>query len=163
MASGDSLCFWSALENMPPSTGYATTVGSSNGDLVLDFNASGEAAVFRGLMPRNYTGVTGVTAAIHWTKTTTSTGTVAWVVYYERGNDLNNAFGTDNFAACQQSAATAATSTSLQWVTTTIASTGGTPISSIAAGDLFRIRVNAGSSDSNAGHRRIAGIELKET
>lgn len=162
MASGDSLCVWSAQDAMLPSTGYATFVGSSNGDLLLDFNASGDAAVFRGLLPRDYAG-NGITVNLHWTKTTTSTGTIAWALYFERGNDLNHLFGIDSFAACQVSAAVGATSTSLQWVTTAISVANGSPLDSMAIGDLFRVRVNAASSDSNGGHRRIAGIELRET
>lgn len=162
MASGDTLYFFSANDFLAPSTGYATFVGSSNGDLVCDFNASGDAAVFRGVMPRNYSG-NGITANLHWTKTTTSTGTVAWALYFERGNDANHLFGIDSFGACQVSAAANATSTSGQWATTAISVANGAAMDSIAAGDLFRVRVNAGSSDSNLGHRRLAGIELRET
>lgn len=162
MASGDSLCSFSAQDGMPPSVGYATLVGAAGGDLVADFNASGDGIVFRGLMPRNYTG-NGITVNLHWTKTTTSTGTVSWATYFERGNDLNHSFGTDAFASCQVAAALSASSTSQQWTTSSISIANGAGMDSISVGDLFRVRVNAASSDNNTGHRRLAGVEIRET
>lgn len=113
-------------------------------------------------MPRNYTSG-GITAALHWTVTTTSTGTVGWALFFERSNDANHKVSVDSFAACQIVNPIVSTATCYQLITSSLAIANGTGLDSLTAGDLFRIKVSAASSDSNTGQRRLIGVELRET
>ncbi len=113
-------------------------------------------------MPRNYTSG-GITAALHWTVTTTSTGSVGWALYFERSNDANHKISVDSFGTCQIVSPIVSTATCYQLTTSSLAIPSGTSMDSIAAGDLFRIKVGAASSDGNSAGRRLIGIELRET
>lgn len=68
MASGDTLAIFTPLQNQPPAANFATfdtVTGSGEPDPVLDFDADAdETAVFKGVMPNNYAGTTGVTVSI---------------------------------------------------------------------------------------------------
>lgn len=162
MASGDSVCSFQALNNLPPSSGYAAFVGWTNGDLILDFNTSGDAAIFRGLLPRNYSG-NGLTAYLHWTLATTSTGTVGWTLAFERSNDANHKIGTNGFATCQIVASVSATATCYQLITSSLAMANGGALDNMVVGDFFRIKIAAASSDGYTANRRLVAVELKET
>lgn len=162
MASGDSLCVFSAQHNVPPSTGYAAFVGWADGDLQLDFNTSGDAAIFRGFLPKNYN-AGGITAYLHWTLAGTSTGNVGWALAFERSNDANHKIGTNGFATCQIAASVAATATCYQLITSNAVITNGANMDSLAAGDFFRLKVTSASSDGYTANRRLVAIELRET
>ena len=168
MASGDSLVYFGAQDAILPVSGYATFaaaayLGTPNGDLYLLYNASGDSATFRGVMPRNYSGITGVTINIHTIKTTTSTGLMQWACFFERDNDLNTVMGSDNFKTCNISAGYANLSTQGQLVTSTQTVANGTNMASVVAGDLFRLKISSASSDGVATLRGIFGIEIEET
>ena len=76
MASGDALCVWTALSNIPPDADFATldTILTTSGDEpddvvpVLDFVSAttNEFAVFHAVLPEHYGGG-GFTLALAWT------------------------------------------------------------------------------------------------
>lgn len=162
MASGDSLFLFNADDYIAPTAGAATKTCSANGDEWLNFNASGDVTMFRGLVPRNYTSG-GITAAVHWASGTTSTGSIGWALSFERSNDANHKISVDAFATCQIAAPIVSTATCYQLTTSSLAIASGSALDSLTAGDLFRLRVSAASSDGNSANRRLIGIELRET
>lgn len=161
MASGDSLFIADAASGQPPAANYAT-LDTRNSVLVLDFDAgTDEAAVFVGVLPRNYAGG-GLTLTIHWAATSATSGDVVWAAQIERANtDLD----ADSFATAQTATGTA-NGTSGILTGTAIAFTSGANMDSLAAGEPFRLKVyrdaDAGG-DTATGDAELVVVELKET
>jgi hypothetical protein len=158
-ASGGSKTYavFTAEHNQPPATSFAT-LDTRNSIAVLDFDdASTESAVFVGIMPEGASLGSGLIVNLDFMATTATSGNVRWSVAFERCNtDLDS----DSFDT-----ATAAT--------VAVASTSGvvavgsitcTAIDSIAAGDLFRLRVQrlgADSLDSASGDIELVAVEVR--
>lgn len=165
MASGDTLCIFSPLDNEPPSASYAT-LDTRNAHPVLDFDASAdESAVFSGLLPRSYAGG-GLTVYLHWLASSATSGAVRWAVSIERldtGTDTDS----DSFATAQ-TAGTTASGTSGAPVVTSIAFTSGAQMDSLAAGEPFRLKVmrdadGTSGTDDMTGDAELLMVEIKET
>lgn len=165
MASGDTLCIFTPLHNEPPSSNYATA-DLRNGHPVLDFDAStDESAIFTGLLPRNYSGG-GLTVTVIWAATSATSGNVIWNSAIERLEDEGTDTDADSFATAQASAAVApgATNGALQY--TTITHSSGANMDSLAAGELFRIKITRdadNASDTMVGDAELFGAEIRET
>jgi hypothetical protein len=163
MASGDTLAVFTALNNEPPATGYAT-LDTRNGHVCLDFDASAdEFAVFRGVLPANYAGG-GITVNLIWDGTSATSGTVRWSSQFERCNtDLD----TDSFATAVTGGGTA-NGTSGITTTTALAHTNGASIDSLAVGEMFRLCVlrdadGTSGTDDMTGDAELFAVHLKET
>lgn len=161
MASGDTLCAWNALAAIPPTSSYAT-LDFRNSIPVLDFDAAAtESAVFQGVLPRHYSG-NGLTISLVWMASSATSGDVVWQTEIERSNtDLD----TDSFATGNTATGTA-NGTSGITTTTPIAHTSGAQMDSLAAGEMFRLRVSrlgANGSDTMTGDAELVAVEIRET
>lgn len=163
MASGNTLCVFFAASNEPPSSNYAT-VDTRNGHLVLDFDTTTqEAAIFTGIMPRNYAGG-GVTVYIHAMLSSATSGTLGWDVSFERMSDATTDLDADSFATAQTVTAATVPGTSGIVLVLNVAITDGANMDSVAAGESFRLRIRRDvSNDTASGDAELICVEVKET
>jgi hypothetical protein len=166
MASGDTLAVFTALDNMPPSSNYAT-FDTRNGYAVLDFDdTTDESAVFCGFMPRNYA-AGGVTVTVGWMATSATTGTISLDVQFMSVTDDADDLDTKSFAAANNANPTTASATGeVEYVT--IAFTDGADMDSVAAGEMFLLKVTRDangttSTDDLSGDAEILFIEIRES
>lgn len=164
MASGNSLVAFHPYDQEPPSANYAT-LDLRNGHPVLDFDAAtDESAVFTAVLPRHYGGG-GLTITLLWAASTATTGDVVWNTAIERLEDEGTDTDADSFATANAgTATTAATSGAVQY--TAIAHASGAEMDSLAAGELFRLKVTRDAdnvSDTMAGDAELLGVEIRET
>lgn len=122
---------------------------------VLRFDPStDESAMFTGRLPTSYAGG-GVQVRLVWAAVSGTAGDVIWETSFERvaaqagGQDIDS----DGFATAVTASA-AATATAGVTVATTIVHTDGAQMDSLAAGDLFRLKINR---DANNGSDTMAG------
>lgn len=168
MASGDTLAVFTAADNMPPSSAYAT-LDTRNGYLVLDFDDStDESAIFCGFMPRNYAGG-GVTVTVGWMATDTTVTPhvisldVAFMSVSDDADDLDSkSFAAANNANPQEASA----SGEVDYATITF--TDGADVDSVAAGELFYLKVTRDadgttSTDSLTGDMELLFVEIRES
>lgn len=166
MASGNTLCTFTAIGNQPPAANYAT-LDQRNALWVLDFDAStDESAVFTGVLPRSYAGG-GLTVYLHWMATSATSGTARWSVSIERHQAGTDDSDSDSFAT-GQTAGSATSGTSGSETVTSIAFTSGAQMDSLAAGERFRLRVTrdadgTSGTDDMAGDAELVAVEVKET
>jgi len=163
MASGDTLCRFTALHNEPPSSNYAT-IDFRNGHPVLDFDDStNESAVLSDIMPRNYAGG-GITVYLHFAMSSATSGDVDWDVSLERIGDQQQDLDSDGFAAVNSVDNTTVPGTSGNVDIVSVAFTDGADMDSIAVGEGFRVKVTRdASSDTAAGDAELRFVEIKET
>ena len=167
MASGNTLLVWTPQCNEPPAS-IAATLDLRNYHPVLDFDASAdEEAVFSDVMSRNYAGG-GITAYIHYSMTSATSGNVVWQAAFERIGDGQQDIDSDGFASFQSSGAVAVPGTSGHVDICTIAFTDGAQMDSVAVGEGFRFKVRRDADDTSAtdsatGDAELRFIELKET
>jgi hypothetical protein len=159
------MCVFTPLNNEPPSSNFATA-DLRNGHPVLDFDAAtDEDAIFTSLLPRHYAGG-GLTVTVIWGATSATSGNVIWNSSIERLEDEGTDTDADSFATAQASAAVAcpATSGALQY--TTITHSSGANMDSLAAGELFRIKITRdanNASDTMTGDAELFAIEVRES
>jgi hypothetical protein len=165
MASGDTLCTFTALNNEPPSSNFAT-LDTRNGHPVLDFDATtDESAVFSAILPRHYGGG-GITVYLHVSASGITSGNYIFDVAFERIGDGQQDVDSDGFAAAQSLAATAVPGTDGHVDIVSIAFTNGAQMDSIAVGELFRLKVTRDAdngSDTAAADIELHAVEIKET
>jgi len=163
MAAGDTLLIFGPYHNEPPSSDYAT-LDMRNLHPCLDFDdTTDESAVFTGLMPRNYDGG-GVTVYLHYAMSSATSGDVDWDVAFERIGDQQQDVDADSFAAVNSVDDTTVPSTSGNVDVVSVAFTDGADMDSVAAGELFRLKVTRGAaSDTATGDAELYAVELRET
>ena len=157
------LIVFSPLHNEPPASN-AATIDLRNQHPVLDFDTTtGEIAVFSSVMPRSYAGTTGVTVYVHWAASSATSGTVGWLVGFERiGTALD--IDADSFAADNTITAVNVSGTSGTIVITNITFTDGADMDSVAVGEAFRLKVTRDvANDTAAGDAELVAVEIKET
>jgi hypothetical protein len=164
MASGDTLVVFTALNNEPPSSNYAT-VDTRNGHVVLDFDdgPTSESAIFSGVMPQHYAGTTGVTVYLHYSMTSATGGTVDWDVYFERIGDGQLDIDSVSFAAANTVDGTTVPGTSGHIDIVSVAFTDGVDMGSVAKGEAFRIKVIRSDTPGSGGDAELHRVELRET
>ena len=146
-----------ATDNQPTASSFAT-LDTRNSIAVLDFDdAATESAVFVGIMPEAASLGSGLIVNLDFMATTATSGNVRWSVAFERcTTDLD----ADSFDTA--TAATVATSG-----TSGIVAAGSitcTSIDSIAAGDLFRLRVQrlgSDGADTMTGDAELIAVEIR--
>lgn len=162
MASGDTLCIFYPMSNEPPSSGYATP-DARNGRPCLDFDGiSQETAQFTSVLPRNYSGG-GVGIYVHHAATSGTTGTVGWVVDFERVGDRQLDIDSDSFGPSQIIGAETVSSTAgeVDIVYTTMVD--GSGIDNTLAGEMFRFRIKRDvSNDTCPSDAELYAIEIRE-
>lgn len=162
MASGDTLAIFHPYDNEPPSSNYAT-LNQRNGHPILEFDDTlSWAAVFTGVLPRNYGG-SGLTVYVHASAVATS-GTMGWTVEIERMDDSSLDIDADSFASAQTVTAATVPGTSGQTLVLNVAISSGANMDSLAAGEQFRLRLKRDVANDNAvGNVQMTMVEVKET
>ncbi len=162
MASGDTLLILHPFSNEPPSSNYAT-LDLRNQHPVLDFDKdTDESAVFSAVMPQNYTAVRGVIVFIHWSADGVTVNDVIWDVSFERIGDGRQDVDSDGFAAVN-SVTDTAPGTDGYVTIENVAFTDGADMDSVAAGELFRIKITRDTDDSLAADAELHAVEIRET
>jgi len=164
MASGETLLVFTPHMNEPPSSNGAT-IDYRNQHPVLDFDAStNESAVFTGVMPRHYSGTTGVTVYIHYAMSSATSGDIDWDVSWERIGDQQLDIDSDSFASVNSVDNTTVPGTSGNVDIVSVAFTDGADMDSCAVGESFRLKLTRdASSDSASGDAELVAVEVKET
>lgn len=163
MASGNTLCVFTALDGEPPASNYATN-DTRNNHPTLDFDDTTEESIyFSGIMPRHYAGG-GITVYIHAALTSATTGTLGWLVALERLSDAATDIDADSFASDQTITASTVPATSGVILVLNVAITNGANMDSVAAGEAFRVRIKRDvTNDTATGDAELIAVEIKET
>lgn len=164
MASGQTLCVFTPLHHEPPTSNYAQ-LGSRNNRPTLEFDPSTAwAAVFSGILPRNYTGG-GVTITLIWAAVSATSGNVRWKTSFERIQDGVDNLDSDSFATAVTGSSDATNGTNGVVKYSTISHTDGSQLDNLAAGERFRVKVERDPTVSSnmTGNAQLIGVELKET
>jgi hypothetical protein len=153
---------WSPIDNEPPTANYAT-LDTRNSRPVLDFDTTTqEAAIFTGIMPSDYAGG-GVTISLWCALSTATSGTVGWDVAFERTQVATDDIDSDSFATAQTVTAVTVPGTSGHVLKMTINVSDGANMDSIAAGELFRLRVRRDvTNDTAAGDAELLRVAMVE-
>lgn len=171
MASGDTLCIFTARDGVPTATAGAThgilagAATPAEGVPTLAFDAATDESVdFLGILPRAYGGG-GLTLTLHWASTATS-GAVVWNAAFRRiaddAEDINTTAHSYDYNAV--TATTASAAGEVDYATITF--TNGADMDSLAVGELFVLRINRDAdngSDDMAGDALLIAIEVRET
>jgi hypothetical protein len=138
MASGDTLCRFTARSVVPPTSNYAT-LDRRNNRYVLDFDQStSESALFEGVMPNQYA-LGGLDVVLVWSGTGVTSGNVKWTVAFERDDDEGLDTDSDSFAS-GVSATDASAGTDGELHYTTVSFAAG-EIDGLQPGEAFRMKV----------------------
>ena len=151
---------FTATDNQPPASLFAQ-LDTRNSIAVLAYDpAAVESGVFVATMPEAATLGSGLIVRLHFMMATATSGNVRWRVAFERCPTRNLGAG-DNFATAVE-ANGAANATSGVITTTAITVTN---IDSIAAGDLFRLRVTRVgddvTNDTASGDAQLIAVEIR--
>jgi hypothetical protein len=143
--------------NQPTATAFAT-LDTRNSIAVLDFDdAATESAVFVGILPEAAALGSGLIVSLRWMATTATSGDVRWSVAWEKSNtDLDS----DSFDTATAATATADGTSGIVTVTNITCTT----IDSLAAGDLFRLRVQrvgGDGADTMTGDAEVVAVEIR--
>ena len=166
MASGNTLAVFTPYNSEPPSANYAT-IDLRNLHPVLDFDgATDEEAVFTGILPRHYGGG-GLTVYLHVMFTSATSGSAYWQAAFERMDDGTLDTDADSFASFKGAAGNP-NGTSGVMTLVTITFTSGAEMDSLAAGEMFRLKIRrdadgTAGTDDVATDAELVGIEIKET
>lgn len=164
MASGNILADFSPQCSEPPSSN-AGTPDLRNGRPVLDFDPStDEATLLTGFMPWHYSGG-GITVyvVVSFSSDTNNAHTGQLEVSFERIGDAQQDLDSDGFAAAKDLTVTVPTTSGLTELGSAQFSDGA-EIDNLAAGELFRLKVNCDTSDSTfTGDLELLRIVLRET
>lgn len=148
-------------DNEPPTANYAT-LDTRNSRPVLDFDTTTqEAAVFSAVLPNDYAGA-GVTIDIFCALTSATSGTVGWDVAFERTQASTDDIDSDSFATAQTVTAVTVPGTSGHVLKMSINVSNGADMDSIAAGELFRLRVRRDvANDTATGDAELLAVTLR--
>jgi hypothetical protein len=143
--------FFTALDNQPTATNYAT-IDTRNSVACLDFDdATDESAVFVGITPEAASLGSGLKIRLHWAATSATSGDVRWDVSLER---MTTDIDSDSF----DTVASATTTTSGTSGVISVTEITLTNIDSVTAGDGFRLKI---TRDANNAADTLSGdVEL---
>mgnify|MGYP000467453550 CR=1 FL=1 len=166
MASGDTLCVFTAMDNEPPAANFAQfdTANTTSPVPVLAFDTTTAwAAIFTSILPRNYAGG-GITVYVHSAMASAITGTLGWTVEFERFLAGTDNITAESWASAQTITATTVPGTAGIAQVLNVAVSNGANMDSIAVGEGFRLRIKRDvSNDTAAGNALLYAVELKET
>lgn len=163
MASGDTLLVFLPADNEPPTSNYAT-LDLRNNHPVLDFDdTTNEDAVFSGVMPEHYAGG-GITLEIGYSMSSATSGDIDWDAAFERIGDQQQDVDSDGFAAANSVDNTTVPGTSGNVDVVQITFTDGVDMDSVAAGELFRLKITRdAASDTASGDAELHFVHVMET
>lgn len=162
MASGDTLAILMPLSSEAPASNYAT-INVRNQHPMLEFDsATQETTIWTTRMPRHYGGG-NITVNVTWAAVPT-TGTVGWDVTFERIDAGTLDIDADSFATAQTiTAATVSGTSGITSTTGVTATAGSTGTDSVAAGEVFRLRLRRDvANDTAAGDAQVLAVEIRE-
>lgn len=165
MASGDTLLILRPGANEYPSSNFAAAGYSANYGIFLAFDDSvAEEVYFPGAMPENYAGG-GLTLEFHYLMAgANTTDDAIWGAAFQRINDTADVSSSPTWT---ENTVTVTVPNAAETVdVATITFTDGADMDSVAAGDLFRMRVRrvaADAGDTAAGDSRLLAVIIKET
>ena len=166
MASGDTLDRFEAPFGAYPSGSYATPDWRNEAypHGVYDFDdTDNESIIFRSIMAQNY-GNGGVTAYLHYSMETATSGDIDWDVAFERIGDQQQDVDTASFATAQSVDNTTVPATAGLVDIVSIAFTDGAQMDSVTSGELYRILVTRdAASDTASGDAELHAVEIRET
>lgn len=140
---------WSPLANEPPASNYAT-LDTRNGRPCLDFDTTTqETAIFTGVLPADYSGA-GVTVHLWVALTSATSGTVGWDVAFERTDVSSLDIDADSFGSATTVTAVTVPGTSGQVLKMSVNVSNGSNMDSLAAGELFRLRIRRDVANDTA-------------
>lgn len=153
---------WGPVHNEPPLANYAT-LDTRNSRPVLDFDTTTqEAAIFSGVLPADYAGG-GVTVSVWCALTSATSGTVGWDVAIERCDASSLDIDADSFASAQTITATTVPGTSGQVLKLSVNISNGANMDSLAAGELFRLRIRRDvANDTATGDAELLRVMMVE-
>lgn len=158
MASGATLEIFTAADNAPPATLFAT-VDTRNNHLVLDFDgATDEEAVFGSVLPAVYSGL-GLTVELWCACSSATTGSFRFQAAIERMDASSLDIDADSFAAFQSAGGTAP-ALSGQFVKLSIPFTSGAQMDSLLAGEAYRLKVRRDADGTSGTDDITTDVEL---
>jgi len=166
MASGNALLGFGPLSNEPPAASFAT-FDTRNGHPVLDFDgAADEEAVFTGVLPPHYDGG-GLTVETFWALTSATSGSLRVQAGIERIDASSLDIDADSFASFKSAGGTAPGTTG-QVIKVTVTFASGAAMDSLAAGELFRLKIRrdadgTSGTDDITTDAELLSILIKET
>lgn len=166
MASGNTLCVFTPLQNEPPASAYAT-LDLRNYHPVLDFDGTtDEEAVFTGILPNHYSG-NGLSIRAFVSFTSATSGSARLQAAIERMDASSLDIDADSFAAFQ-SDGIGAPATSGQIIMFSITLTSGAQMDSLAAGECFRLKIRrdadgTSGTDDITTDMELVAVEVRET
>lgn len=162
MASGDTLRTFEARSYFPPSSNYATPSTRNIHPTLLFDDTTSETAYFQDVMPRNYTGG-DVVVYVHFSAVSATSGTGGWLIAFERVGDGSQDLDSDGFASDQTITAVTVPGTAGNVKIASVTVTAGSATDSVAAGEVFRIKVARDTANDTAtGDLELHAVELKE-
>lgn len=164
MASGDTIGVFTAIGGYElPSSNYPQWK-TRNQRAVLAFDTTTQETVYwTGVMPRNYAGG-NIVVYVTWAADTATSSNIAWDVTFERITDGALDTDSDGFATAQAiSAGTVPATAGITSTTNVTCTAGSTGTDSVAAGDVYRLRVRRDvANDAATGDAHLFAVELKE-
>lgn len=153
---------WFPKDNEPPASNYAT-LDTRNSHPVLDFDTTTqETAIFRGFLPADYAS-RGVTITLVVAATSATSGTIGFDVAFERIDASGLDIDADSFASATTVTATTVPGTSGQVLYLTVNVSDGANMDSLAAGEMFRLRIRRDvSNDTATGDAELLGVSMVE-
>lgn len=150
------------LQNEPPASNYAT-LDTRNNRPVLDFDdTTEEESVWTLALPEAYEGG-GITVDIWCALTSATSGTVGWKVAIERIDASSLDIDSDSFASANTVTAVTVPGTSGQVLKMSVDISDGANMDSVAAGELFRIKVSRDvASDTATGDAELLRVQISE-
>lgn len=151
---------WSALDNQPPASNYAT-FNTRNAIALLEFDAAAdEAAIFIGFIPEGADFTTGISVRISCAAASAASGDYVLTTSFEKcDGDLD----TDSFATGVS--ATTTTNGNNGTPTTTVIDHSSSEIDGLVAGDMFRLRVvrtGTDGADTMTGDLQLFTVEIQQ-
>ena len=172
MASGNTLCQLTPMDNTPPAANYATfdvLVGASTPTEAFPFLAFDDTTVeyadFHCTLPRNYAGG-GITIQFGWSSGATTNTAVLSAAIRREPDDAEDLDSTAFTYDYNNTGALTPASNAGEKVYDTLTFTDGADMDSLAVGEDFVLRVRrvpTDGSDTLVGDLRLHSIEVKET
>lgn len=153
---------WSPLMNEPPTSNPAT-IDTRNSRPCLDFDpTTQEIAIFSAALPADYGGG-GLTVSLYFAATSATSGTGGWDVSIERIDASSLDIDSDSFATAQTVTAATVPGTSGQILKSSVNIASGSDMDSLAAGELFRLRIRRDvANDTATGDLELLGVMMVE-
>jgi hypothetical protein len=160
--SGKPFIAFRPYDNEPPTSNYAT-LDTRNGHPCLDFDTTTqEAAYFSSVMPTGYAGG-NLIVTVYVSLTSATSGTVGFDAAFERIDASTLDIDADSFATAQTITATTVPGTSGQLLALSVTVTAGAATDSIAASEMFRLRLRRDvANDTATGDAEVLSVTVRE-